>query len=253
VGGGQPGADSVHGKLGSLGGHLSAADQELVAKMLAAGMSEEEVKAMLAQSGGKGISPESRALMEQILASGSSPEELSSRVAALLSGSALSSNRGDTGVQAVGYEGTNLSEAKQRSDEFSMPAIPGLGAGGPGSQGQTLKSDGGGSLAEKMRLRNVEVGARGSVKRQSQIMREKKKSRQEEREEEKARKASYYRKVTGLRRAKVPMMVYSCGGFSRCFRVCRFYDVEGPPVGVEYDRAASKVGADSRRELNPDL
>ena len=31
---------------------------------------------------------------------------------------------------------------------------------------------------------------------------------------------------SGLRKAKVPMMVYSCGGFSRCFRVCRFYDVE---------------------------
>merc|ERR1711962_1868282 len=99
-----------------------------------------------------------------------------------------------------------------------------------------LKGDGGGSLADRMRMRNSEgIGARGSVKRQSQIMREKKKSRQEEREEEKARKASYYRRVTGLRKAKVPMMVYSCGGFSRCFRVCRFYDVEGPPVGVEYE------------------
>merc|ERR1711974_527498 len=88
-----------------------------------------------------------------------------------------------------------------------------------------------GSLADRIRARNAAKGARGSVKRQSEIQREKKKSRQEE---EKARKASYYRKVTGLRRAKVPMMVYSCGGFSRCFRVCRFYDVEGPPVGVEY-------------------
>ena len=97
------------------------------------------------------------------------------------------------------------------------------------------------SLAEKIRMRNAAKGARGSVKRQSEIQREKKKSRQEEREEERQRKASYYRKVTGepidhllisvncnpgLRRAKVPMMVYSCGGFSRCFRVCRFYDVE---------------------------
>ena len=36
------------------------------------------------------------------------------------------------------------------------------------------------------------------MKRQSEIQREKKKSRQEEREEEKARKASYYRKVTGI-------------------------------------------------------
>merc|ERR1712012_734533 len=95
----------------------------------------------------------------------------------------------------------------------------------------------GGSLADRIRARNAaKEGAedgtgRGSVKRQSDIQREKKKSRQEE----KARKASYYRRVTGLRKAKVPMMVYSCGGFSRCFRVCRFYDVEGPPVGVEYE------------------
>ena len=43
---------------------------------------------------------------------------------------------------------------------------------------------------------------------------------------------------TGLRKAKVPMMVYSCGGFSRCFRVCRFYDVEVRPGhfwGIRFD------------------
>ena len=44
-------------------------------------------------------------------------------------------------------------------------------------------------------------------------------------------------------------MVYSCGGFSRCFRIARFYDLEGPPVGVEY----SKPGEDDRRALNPEL
>ncbi len=38
---------------------------------------------------------------------------------------------------------------------------------------------------------------RGSVKRQSDIMREARKSRQEEQEEERKRKASYYRRVTG--------------------------------------------------------
>ena len=43
-------------------------------------------------------------------------------------------------------------------------------------------------------------------------------------------------------------MVYSCGGFSRCFRIARFYDCEGPPVGVEY----AKPG-DERRALNPEL
>ena len=52
----------------------------------------------------------------------------------------------------------------------------------------------------------------------------------------------------GLRKAKVPLMVYSCGGFSRCFRVARFYDAEGPPVGIVYERPE-----DERRSLNPDL
>ena len=55
--------------------------------------------------------------------------------------------------------------------------------------------------------------------------------------------------VLGLRKAKVPLMVYSCGGFSRCFRIARFYDLEGPPVGVEY----SKPGEDDRRALNPEF
>jgi hypothetical protein len=54
--------------------------------------------------------------------------------------------------------------------------------------------------------------------------------------------------VAGLRKAKVPLMVYSCGGFSRCFRVARFYDEEGPPVGLFYERPG-----DERKDLNPDL
>ena len=54
--------------------------------------------------------------------------------------------------------------------------------------------------------------------------------------------------AAGLRKAKVPLMVYSCGGFSRCFRVARFYDVEGPPVGLFYERPG-----DERKDLNPDL
>ena len=40
------------------------------------------------------VSPESRALMEQILASSASQDEISSRVSALLAGTALSSSRG---------------------------------------------------------------------------------------------------------------------------------------------------------------
>jgi len=248
------------GMMGQQGG-VSAADAEMIAKMAASGMSPTDIQAMLNSPKSKGMSPESRALMQQILASGASQDEVASRVAALLAGTALSSSRDfqradGSGVDAIGYETTNLSEARQRNDQFQMPDIPTLQLpeSGGGDTGYNPLGGGGavggGSLADRIKMRNANVGARGSVKRQSEIVREKKKSRQEEREEEKARNASYYRKVTGLRRAKVPMMVYSCGGFSRCFRICRFYDVEGPPVGIEYAR---DTGGDGRRSLNPDL
>jgi len=220
-------ANGLNGSVGA--GGVTAEQEELVAKMLASGMDEATAYQYLQQlcgagAAGKGITAEAKALMEQILASNGSKEEIASRVEALLAGSELSSSRGVNG----GIDGTNLSEARSRRGGLPMDPMA-----RPGQQG--------GSLADRIRARNAaKEGAedgtgRGSVKRQSDIQREKKKSRQEEREEEKARKASYYRRVTGLRKAKVPMMVYSCGGFSRCFRVCRFYDVEGPPVGVEYE------------------
>jgi len=88
---------------------------------------------------------------------------------------------------------------------------------------------------------------RGSIKRQSELLRESRRKAQE-REEERQRKRSYYRQITGFRKAKVPTMVYSCGGFSRCFRVARFYDAEGPPVGVVFEKPE-----DERKSLNPDL
>jgi len=270
-----PGAAVVTNADGSKSIQVTAEQEELVAKMLASGMDEATAYQYLQQLCGAGVAgkgktlcnaggavsfrtaeesvenakellnafdraiqkhknrpkievpkltPEAKALMEQILASAGSKEEIASRVEALLAGSELSSSRGVNG----GIDGTNLSEARSRRGGLPMDPMA-----RPGQQG--------GSLADRIRARNAaKEGAedgtgRGSVKRQSDIQREKKKSRQEEREEEKARKASYYRRVTGLRKAKVPMMVYSCGGFSRCFRVCRFYDVEGPPVGVEYE------------------
>eukprot|EP00092_Neocalanus_flemingeri_P087105 GFUD01109863.1.p1 GENE.GFUD01109863.1~~GFUD01109863.1.p1 ORF type:complete len:336 (-),score=88.07 GFUD01109863.1:717-1628(-) len=230
-----------------------ASEEEITKRLKAAGMSEADVKKMMGASKGKGLSPESRALMEQILASTSSQDEISSRVSALLAGTALSSSRGvakgeGREIDMVEYEGANLSEARERKDGFEMPDIPYVPI--PDLREGTVNG---------VRLRDHSGGAgsvkRGSIKRQSEIMREKKKSRQEEREEERERKASYFRKVTGLRRAKVPLMVYSCGGFSRCFRIARFYDVEGPPVGVEYSRNPDVPNEhrDDRKELNPDL
>jgi len=227
-----------------------ASEEEIAERLRAAGLSEADAKMMMKANKGKGLSPEARALMESILASSASQDEISSRVSALLAGTALSTTRGVDKVNGreidmVQYEGTNLSEVRERKDGFEMPDIPNVAI--PELREGTVNGVGGG-----VRMRDHSGGAgtikRGSVKRQSEIMREKKKSRQEERDEERERKASYFRKVTGLRRAKVPLMVYSCGGFSRCFRIARFYDVEGPPVGVEYSRPD-----DDRKSLNPDL
>ena len=158
----------------------------------------------------------------------------------------------------------NMEGLCERKDTFEMPNVPNV-------QIPQLRD---GGLTNGVTLRDHSGGAgmikRGSIKRQSEIMREKKKSRQEEREEERKRKESYFRKVTGeiwkccgyanilcnlhatsftgLRKAKVPLMVYSCGGFSRCFRIARFYDLEGPPVGIEYSSRG-----DERKALNPEL
>eukprot|EP00090_Calanus_glacialis_P007742 TRINITY_DN16198_c0_g1_i1.p1 TRINITY_DN16198_c0_g1~~TRINITY_DN16198_c0_g1_i1.p1 ORF type:complete len:998 (-),score=289.39 TRINITY_DN16198_c0_g1_i1:617-3610(-) len=229
-----------------LAGLDDASEEEITARLKAAGLSDSDAKMMMKANKGKGLSPESRALMEQILASSASQDEISSRVSALLAGTALSSSRGlnkgeGREIEMAEYEGANLSEARERKDGFEMPDIPNVAI-------PELRE----GAVNGVRMRDHSGGAglvkRGSIKRQSEIMREKKKSRQEEREEDRERKASYFRKVTGLRRAKVPLMVYSCGGFSRCFRIARFYDVEGPPVGVEYSRPD-----DDRKSLNPDL
>jgi len=238
---------------GDLGGVLAglpddASEEEIAERLKAAGISEGQAQIMLQARKAKGLSPEARALMEQILASNASQDEISSRVNALLAGTMLSTSKGvakgeGRQIDMVQYEGANLSEARGRSDQFEMPdipdvAIPELREGKVAGVGVRMRDHSGGAGTIK----------RGSVKRQSEIMREKKKSRQEERDEDRERNASYFRRVTGLRRAKVPLMVYSCGGFSRCFRIARFYDVEGPPVGVEYARAG-----DDRRSLNPEL
>jgi len=221
------------GALRDILGDISpdASEEEIAARLAAAGIDSETAKKMVGAVKGGGMTPETRALMEQVLAGSGGGEDVSGRVAALLAGSSLTTTKGvakgeGREVEAVEYEGANLSDMKPRKDTFEMPQVP---------------------LIEIPKLREGAI-RRGSVKRQSEIVREKKKSRQEEREEEKLRQASYFRKVTGLRKAKVPLMVYSCGGFSRCFRIARFYDLEGPPVGVEYQRPE-----DERKALNPEL
>jgi len=203
------------------------------------------------------LSAETRKLMEQILASSGDKDETSARVAALLAGSSLTTTRGakrgdGREVDMVQYEGTNMEDMKERKDTFEMPEVPNVNIPQLRDGGLTNGHGLSNGLSNGVTMRDHSGGAggikRGSIKRQSEIMREKKMSRQEEREEERKRKESYFRKVTGLRKAKVPLMVYSCGGFSRCFRIARFYDLEGPPVGVEYSKPE-----DDRKALNPEL
>merc|ERR1719385_377023 len=92
-----------------------ASEEEISARLKAAGLSESQASMMIQAKKGKGLSPESRALMEQILASNASQDEISSRVSALLAGTALSTTRGvakgeGREIDMVQYEGANLSE-----------------------------------------------------------------------------------------------------------------------------------------------
>jgi len=251
-------AAAIAGMQAALGNLPEDASPEQLQTVLADSEMDPSERDKLMKAFSLGVSAESRALMQQILASNSSQDEISSRVAALLAGTALSTSRGEMkasqygDVEQVTYDiqNENLSSARRKraGGEFEMPNIPTLQI--PGVQtsdldnyaipGVPMRAGAAGGIGAR--------GKRGSVKRQSELMREARKSRQEEREEERKRKESYYRKVAGLRKAKVPLMVYSCGGFSRCFRIARFYDPEGPPVGVVYERPDEE-----RSSLNPDL
>merc|ERR1719402_1353859 len=260
----------------------NATEAEIAAAIAAAGI-EVDMSNPIMAAAYKGVSAESRALMQQILASNSSQDEISSRVAALLAGTALSTSRGDKNpnlrdeVKMEQYDIGNLDlSARKRTDDFTMPDIPDIEIDGvrggrdySGSRRTGTAENGydvsSGSVRRRkyytasqgeddsssvnMRGTSLDLmrAKRGSIKRQSELLRESRKKAQE-REEERQRKRSYYRQIAGLRKAKVPMMVYSCGGFSRCFRVARYYDVEGPPVGVVFERPE-----DERRSLNPDL
>jgi len=198
------------------------------------GMSQEE-KDKLIKALPVGVSDETRALMEQILNSCASQDEINNRVAALLAGTALSTSREEPGDRKY-----------SKTDGFS--GIENGDVGGKVKVGDTAAADDGYQIPG-VTMRGIK-GNRTSIKRQSEILRDSRKKAQE-REEERQRKKSYYRQVAGLKKAKVPLMVYSCGGFSRCFRLANFYDCEGPPVGVVYSRAEDY--ADARRNLNPDL
>jgi len=174
------------------------------------------------------LSDENRRLMESILAKSVKDQyEIGSRVATLLAGTSLTTTAGvdikrRDPVEEIGYETVDgLGKlTKRRVDTYTAPKryeIP------------------------KVTVQDI---PRPSIQRQSQSLHRLRKLSEQQREADKKREEE--KRITGLRRAKVPLMVYSCGGFTRCFRIARFYDVDGPPIGIKYD-------AESRAALNPDI
>jgi len=175
------------------------------------------------------LSDENRKLMEGILAkSVNEQQDIGSRVAALLAGTSLTTTSGveirrREPIEEIGYETVDglgkLTRRKQ--DTYVAPKrveIP------------------------KVTIQDI---PRPSIQRQSQSLHRLRKLSEQQKEADKKRDEE--KRIIGLRRAKVPLMVYSCGGFTRCFRIARFYDVDGPPIGVNYSDPTSRAA------LNPDI
>jgi hypothetical protein len=196
------------------------------------------------------ISSENRRLMEDILKrSQDNQDQMSSRVTALLAGSSLTTTAGvridrrDT-IDQIDYTavGDDLSKLKESYKPRRRKAQSEMRA--PTSLHQANSAE----LEDRCADAGIRVQRR-SIKRMS-LARLRKSSEfsglrhpgangglpedpeangiAEIPEED-------HRRIKGLRKAKVSMMVYSHGGFSRCFRIARRYQVEGPAIGVEYE------------------
>merc|ERR1719474_1415577 len=196
------------------------------------------------------ISLENRRLMEDILKrSEQNQDQMSSRVTALLAGSSLTTTAGvrierrDTVDQidytAVGDDLSKLKEKLPRSRRKAQSEIR-----GPVSLHQANSAE----LEDRAAAAGIRVQRR-SIKRMS-LARLRKTSEFSglrhpgatgpgdgpEANGVDVAAEDDHRKIKGLRKSKVSMMVYSHGGFSRCFRIARRYQVEGPPIGVEYEK-----------------
>jgi len=202
------------------------------------------------------ISSENRRLMEDILKrSQDNQDQMSSRVTALLAGSSLTTTAGvridrrDT-IDQIDYTavGDDLSKLKESYKPRRRKAQSEMRA--PTSLHQANSAE----LEDRCADAGIRVQRR-SIKRMS-LARLRKSSEfsglrhpgangglpedpeangiAEIPEED-------HRRIKGLRKAKVSMMVYSHGGFSRCFRIARRYQVEGPAIGVEYEDDTNTV------------
>jgi len=191
-----------------------------------------------------GISEDNRRLMADILnKSANDQAEMSTRVAALLAGTSLTTTAGTSvrrrdDIGEVEYETSDVGTYQRRKTEFVPPVVR-VVSPLPSRSVSTA------TAPDPYRL----DASRPSIMRQSQSLSRLRKLTEKIKEDEmerKQREAERGERITGLRRAKVPLMVYSCGGFTRCFRIARFYSSEGPPIGINYDR-------NTRAALNPEL
>nr|XP_040575727.1 uncharacterized protein LOC121124624 isoform X7 [Lepeophtheirus salmonis] len=167
-----------------------------------------------------GVSSETRKLMKKIMDKQNATAEVTNRVATLLASSELCSTKGTNykkrdEIERVEYtpiKDINVRRSTRRFDvpdieteeTYRHPASLGIGVIGTGNQHLV----------------------RRNVQRRVSRYRALEESRESSIDED--------RRITGLRRAKVPLMVYSCGGFTRCYRIARFHTVDGPPIGLKY-------------------
>merc|ERR1712172_367995 len=196
------------------------------------------------------ISSENRRLMEDILKrSQDNQDQMSSRVTALLAGSSLTTTAGvridrrDT-IDQIDYTavGDDLSKLKESYKPRRRKAQSEMRA--PTSLHQANSAE----LEDRCADAGIRVQRR-SIKRMSFARLRKSSEFSGLRhpgangglpEDPEANGIAEipeedHRRIKGLRKAKVSMMVYSHGGFSRCFRIARRYQVEGPAIGVEYE------------------
>ena len=211
------------------------------------------------------MSNENRKLMEQILAkSVSEQQSIGSRVAALLAGTSLTTTTGvdikrRDPIEEISYETIGklyIDKSKIGTVNFKKALFSISTYCMFSTYLMLFLPDGLGKLTKKkidtyVAPRKYEIPKitvqdipRPSILRQSQSVQRRKLSELRRTEEDQKREEE--KRIKCLRRAKVPLMVYSCGGFTRCFRIAKFYDLEGPPIGMEYE-------GNSRAALNPDI
>merc|ERR1719225_597129 len=188
---------------------------------------------MAANREGPQISEENRKLMQDILnRSQSENEDMSSRVRVLLAGSALTTKAGvrierrDT-IEQVDYTaaGDDLSKLKERFNVRRKAK----------SEVLDIRAADAGLRVQRKSIKRISLARLRKTSEFSGLRHPPGGVINPSLQDFDADNLKTYRKIVGLKSSKVPMMVYSHGGFSRCFRIARRYQVDGPPIGVRYD------------------